>query len=144
MKKFFRLKYIMLVLLALPVLAVGAVSVQHAYRLNNVCDAGYRIIQSDADAIAVAQSRLFKANYGSHGVSGYLDEKPALVDFSRTDDCCTATRTRNIFGVIVWEVSLRGETLKEPRKRIVGAHILLSNCGMVFVDESYVVAGPPR
>jgi hypothetical protein len=48
------------------------------------------------------------------------------------------------FGVIVWEVYLRGETVGEPKKRNVDAVMRLSNCGEVFRDESFISADPPK
>jgi hypothetical protein len=128
--------------LLLTVLVVGD-SVSFAYRLNNICSPGDRIIRSEADAIKQAQIRIIRARYGSHGIPGYVDEKPGYADFSQTD-CCTATRTRTAFGVIVWEVSLRGETIGEPKKRYVSAQMSLSNCGTVFVDESFITAEPKQ
>ncbi len=55
---------------------------EFAYRTNNVCGPGDHIILSDTDAIKQAQTRLFRARYGSHGISGYIDEKPGVADFS--------------------------------------------------------------
>jgi hypothetical protein len=115
-----------------------------AYRLNNVCGPGYHIIQSEADAIEVAKSRYWQANYGSHGIPGYVDEKPGSVDFGKTDNCCTVTRSRTAIGVIVWEVGLEGDTIGEPKTRHVSAFVPLSNCGVVFRDESRIFAEPKR
>jgi hypothetical protein len=114
-----------------------------AYRLNNVCGPGDHIIQSDADAIEAAQIRIFRARYGSHGIPGYVDEKPGYADFSQAD-CCIVTRTRTATGVIVWEVDLHGETISEPRKRYVSAEMRLSNCGAVFDEDSFITAEPAR
>jgi hypothetical protein len=115
-----------------------------AYRLNNVCGPGDRVIESESDAIKQAQARTFKAHYITHGIAGYVDEKPALIDFDHTDNCCKATRSRNIYGVIIWKVYLDGETTGEPRNRHVGVNIALSNCGAVFSDDSFVSAEPKR
>jgi len=117
---------------------------EFAYHLNNVCGPGYHIIQSDADAIEVAKARYWQANYGSHGIPGYVDEKPGSVDFGQTDNCCTVTRSRTATGVIVWEVGLDGETMGEPKTRHVSAFVPLSNCGVVFRDESRIFAAPKR
>ncbi len=137
MRKIFRAKYLFL---ALALLIVGWL-IEFAHRLNNVCGPGDHIIQSEADAIEVAKARYWKARYGSHGIPGYIDEKPGSVDFGRTD-CCSVTRNRTINGVIVWKVSLEGETLGEPKKRYVSAFVPLSNCGVVFRDESSIWAEP--
>jgi hypothetical protein len=129
--------------LLIAVLILGDAAL-FAYRLNNVCGPGDHIIQSEADAIERAQIRILQAHYGSHGIPGYVDEKPGYVDFSQTDDCCRATRTRTISGVIIWEVGLQGETVGEPKKRYVNAYVPLSNCGVVFVGDSFLVADPKR
>jgi len=117
---------------------------QFTYRLNNVCGPGNHIIHSDADAIKQAQIRIIRARYGSHGIPGYIDEKPGYADFGQTDNCCKVTRSRTIFGVIVWEVYLDGETIGEPKKRRVSALMRLSNCGEVFDEESFITADPIR
>ena len=121
---------------------IGSWLAEFAYRLNNVCGPGDHIIQSDADAIETAKGRVLQARYGSHGIPGYVDEKPGFVDFSQTENCCTVTRTRTAIGVIVWEVGLEGETTGEPKNRHVSAFVPLSNCGVVFRDESRIFAGP--
>jgi hypothetical protein len=139
MRAFFRVKYLFL---ALAILIVGWIA-EFTYRLNNVCRPGDHIIQSDADAIKVAQSRIFRAQYLEHGVPGYVDEKPGAADFSQAD-CCIVERTRTGIGVIVWVVNLRGETLGEPKKRHVRASMQLSNCGAVFDEDSTISAFPPR
>ena len=113
-----------------------------AYRLNNVCGPGDRFIRSEADAIKQAKARAFEAHYIGHGIPGYVDTKPAPIDFDHTDNCCEATRSRTIFGVLVWHVYLEGETIGEPNKRNVGANMSLSNCGAVFSDESFISAEP--
>jgi hypothetical protein len=114
-----------------------------SYRLNYVCAPGDHIIQSDADAIKQAQMRIIRARYLSHGVPGYVDEKPGYADFTRTD-CCRVERSTTIFGVIIWNVELEGKTIDEPRQRHVSATMMLSNCGTVFDDESFIAAEPTR
>jgi len=138
MRKIFRVRYLFL---ALVVFVVGSIAVS-VYRENNICGLGDHIIQSDADVIEVAKARYWRANYGSHGIPGYIDEKPGSVDFSHTDNCCAVVKTRNIYGVIVWEVGLEGETTGEPKKRYVSAFVSLSNCGVVFRDDSRIFAEP--
>src|SRR6266516_3222779 len=66
---------------------IGSWLAKFTYRLNNVCDPGDHIIQSDADAIKQAQIRIIRARYGSHGIPGYTDEKPGYADFSRANSC---------------------------------------------------------
>ena len=139
MRKIFRARSLFLLLIALPVALIVGDVVLFAYRLNNICDPGDHIIQSESDAIETAKSRVLQARYGSYG---YFDEKPRFVNFSQTDDCCGVTRTRNIYGVIAWEVSLRGETTGETIKRRVRAFLALSNCGAVFFDDSFIIAEP--
>jgi hypothetical protein len=91
-----------------------------------------------------AQIRIIRARYGSHGIPGYVDEKPGYADFGKTEKCCEAAKSRNIYGVIVWEVSLHGQTIDEPRARNVSAQMSLSNCGAVFIDDSFIEAVPQR
>ncbi len=143
MRKIFRARNVVLLLVALPILLFVGFWAEFAYRLNNVCGPGDHIIQSDAGAIKQAQIRIVRARYLSHGIPGYVDEKPGYADFSRAD-CCTVRRSRNIFGVIVWEVELHGETVGEPKKRRVSADMWLSNCGAVFDEDSFITAEPTR
>jgi hypothetical protein len=118
-------------------------TVEFSYRTNNVCDPGEHIILSDADAIKQAQVQLFRARYGSHGRPGYVDEKPGSADFDQAN-CCEVKKTRTAVGVIVWEVGLEGKTVGEAKPRHVSALMKLSNCGAVFVQDSYVFADPIR
>ena len=127
----------------LVVLIVGDCA-SFAYRLNNICGPGDHIVRSEADAIKQAQIRIIRARYGSHGIPEYVDEKPGYADFGQTDECCKATKTTTVLGVIVWVVSLHGETIGEPKKRYVSAQMSLSNCGAVFVDESFITAEPEK
>jgi hypothetical protein len=126
--------------LLLAVLIVGD-QVEFTYRTNNLCGPGDHIIRSDADAIKVAKARTLNAPYAS---SQYFASEPDLVDFGRTDACCEVTRTRTAFGVIVWQVSLHGETTGEMRARDVSAFVALSNCGVLFKDDSSVSAVPKK
>lgn len=137
--KIFRARNVFVLLVVLIVGWLG----EFTYRKNNICGPGDHIIQSEADAIKQAQIRIIRARYGSHGIPGYIDEKPGFADFSRTD-CCSVSRTRTAIGVIIWQVSLHGETIGEPRKREVDAVMRLSNCGAVFDEDSYITADPPR
>jgi hypothetical protein len=130
-----------IVILLAAALIVGDCT-SFAYRLNNVCGPGDRIIESEAAAVKQAKARTFEAHYITHGIAGYVDEKPALIDFDHTDNCCKATRSRNIYGVINWKVDLDGETIGEPRNRHVGVNMSLSNCGAVFSDDSFISAEP--
>jgi hypothetical protein len=115
-----------------------------AYQVNNVCSPGDHVIQSEGEAVKQAQIRIIWARYGSHGIPGYVDEKPGYADFGKTENCCEAAKSRNIYGVIVWEVSLHGQTIDEPRTRNVSAQMSLSNCGAVFIDDSFIEAVPQR
>jgi hypothetical protein len=137
MRKMFRARNILLILV---VLIVGWLA-EFTYRTNNICGPGDHIIQSDADAIKVAKARALDAPYAS---SQYFDSEPDLVDFGRTDACCKVTRTRTAFGVIVWEVSLHGETTGEMWAREVSAFVALSNCGVLFKDDSFISAVPKK
>ena len=112
-----------------------------AYRLNTVCGPGGRVIQSEAAAIKMAKALALSANYGSLHV---FDDRPELVEFGQADACCTVTRTRTLFGVIVWRVSLLGETVGEMRARDVRAVVTFSNCGELFVDDSSISTVPKK
>ena len=112
-----------------------------AYRLNNVCEAGDRIIQSEAAAIKMAKALALSANYGSSHV---FDDRPELVEFGHRDGCCTVIKTRTLFGVIVWKASLLGETVGEMRARDVHAFVSFSNCGQLFVDDSSISTMPRK
>jgi hypothetical protein len=112
-----------------------------AYRLNNVCGPGDHIIQSEAAAIRMAKALALSGNYGSSHV---FDDRPELVVFRQTDGCCAVTRTRTLFGVIVWKVSLLGVTVGEMQARDVRAFVAFSNCGELFVDDSSISTVPKK
>jgi hypothetical protein len=128
-------------LLLLVVLVVG-VHLVFAFRLNYVCGPDEHLIRYRVDAIARAEKRMFEAHYLPHDTPGYVDEKPYIADFSQPD-CCHVEKTITWNGVILWQVTLDGETIGEPKKRHVSAYIALSNCGSVF-DDSYISAEPIR
>jgi hypothetical protein len=138
MRKIFRVRNFFFALVALII----GYCINFTYRLNNVCTPGDHILLSDADAIKQAQIRFYSARYISHHARGYINGKPDLVDFSHTANCCKATRSRTMLGVIVWQVYLKGVTIGEPRMREVGVDMQLSNCGAVFHD-SFISADPP-
>lgn len=142
MRKIFRARNALLLLVALPTVLFVSFAARFTYRLNNICGPGDHIIKSEDDALKQAKIRIFSARYGSHGRAGYVDEKPRLVNFNL--DCCEVTRSRTAFGVILWKIYLHGETIEEPKKRYVSAQLLLSNCGAVFVDDSFITADPTR
>jgi hypothetical protein len=136
MKKLFRARY---VLLALTLLLVAWVA-EYSYTKNYVCAPGDHPIQSEAVAIKQAKIRFSRARYDRD--ASYGPERPELVVWDQKDDCCRATRTRNIYGVIIWEVLLQGETVGEATTRRIDAVMSLSNCGTVFVDGSFISAKP--
>jgi hypothetical protein len=129
------------ILLLLAVLIVG-VHLVFAFHMNYVCGPDEHLIRYKVDAIARAQKRMFEAHYGTHDIPGYIDEKPHVADFSQPD-CCHVEKSITWNGVILWIVTLDGETIGEPKKRHVGAYITLSNCGRVL-DDSYILATPIR
>jgi hypothetical protein len=112
---------------------------EFSYRKNCVCAAGDHPIQSEVAAIKQAKIRFSRARYDYNASSG---PRPELVTWDQGDDCCRAIRTRNVYGVIIWEVSLRGETDGEAQTRRVDASMSLSNCGAVFADDSFISAEP--
>jgi hypothetical protein len=125
--KILRAAVLLHLVLALLIIADTAVS---SYRTNNVCEPGDHIIQTEADAIKQARIRISRAHFEGIG-------RPDYPDFSLVDNCCQVTRSRTGLGIIVWEVSLHGETNGEATRRRVSALMRLSNCGVVFGDESY-------
>ncbi len=143
MRKVFRTRNFFLLLVSVLLLLIVGDLVAFAYRKNS-CGPGDHVLLSTDDAIKQAEIRISRARYGSHGVPGYVDEKPDLVDFGQSRDCCGATRSRNIFGVVIWKVYLDGETIGEPKKRHVSAAMNLSNCGAVFDEDSFIWAEPIR
>jgi hypothetical protein len=138
MKKIFRTRNVLLALAALLVVSMT----EFAYRKNNRCAPGDRLIQSEADAIKQARIRISRANYVRHEIYGYVDVMPELVAWDQEDGCCEVTRTRNIFGVIIWNVVVRGNTEGEATERRVNAEMSLSNCGAVFTEDSFIYAQP--
>ena len=132
----------MIKILFLLVALLVSLNAALTYRKNNICSAGDHPIQSEAEAIKQAGIRFSRANYHRHEISGYFDGMPELVVWDQAIDCCKVTRTRNIFGVIVWEISLQGETEGETTTRRVDAVMSLSNCGAVFTDDSFLSASP--
>lgn len=107
--------------------------VDFALRKNNICSLEDHVIQSNTDAIAVARKKIVKdrsfssQSFGSaHEFEGTLDE---------TENCCSATRARNIFGVIMWRVYLKAKASDKYGRRTV--FVEMSNCGEIFHDLSY-------
>ncbi len=137
------LRRVLVALLLAPFVLLLGLHVYGVYEANNVCGPDRHIIRSEADAIEAAKNQTFKASYMPHGIPGYEDTKPGILDYSRTDNCCSAKRTREWSGLIVWEVMLEGETY-ESKRRYGGAYMALSNCGVVFQDMSRVLASPKR
>jgi len=128
-------------LLLLVVLIVGA-HLAFTFHMNYVCGPDEHLIRYKVDAIARAQRRMFEAHYIEHRVPGVINEKPYIADFNQPD-CCHVEKSITWNGVILWIVTLDGETIGEPTKRHVGAYITLSNCGRVL-DTSYISAEPIR
>jgi hypothetical protein len=131
MKKIFRTRNVLLALAALLVVWMTEL----AYRKNNLCAPGDHLVQSEADAIKQAKIRFSRARYERHEIFGHFDERPELVAWDQGDDCCKVT-TRNVYGVIIWDVSLQGGAEGEATIRRVESVMSLSNCGAVFTDKS--------
>lgn len=129
-------KNAVLLLVALASVVLIGECVKFAYRTNNICGPGDHIIQSEADAIEVAKKKIVKyPQFSSSKFGSALDFVDSLSDM---EDCCGATRSRNAFFVITWEVSLAAQTAARPNRRF--AMVSLSNCGEVFSDNSYIDA----
>jgi hypothetical protein len=106
-----------------------------SYRLNNVCGPGDHIIRSEADAIEVAKKKIVKnAHFSSEIFGSATDFVESLSD---KENCCDAIRFRTAFLVIVWEVSF-----SQSKGNSRFAKVSLSNCGTIFVGESYIDPGP--
>jgi hypothetical protein len=122
---------IVIFLATLPTLLLIGFIVEFVYRTNS-CALGDHVIQSEADAIEVAKKKIVKDSYFS---SAEFGSAPDFVDsLSKSENCCTAVRSRTPFLVVVWDVSL-SETPTTKSTRFV--KVFLSNCGTIFIDESY-------
>ena len=55
------------------------------------------------------------------------------------ENCCSAERNRNIFGVIVWSVYLEANASAKHNRRTV--YVQTSACGEIFHDASYKDVG---
>ena len=119
------------------VVAFVARYVEFAYRKNNSCLPEDHRIQSEADAITVVKKKIVKDRSFSSEHFGSADE---FVDSLReVENCCSATRRRNIFGVIVWSVYLEANASAKHNRRTV--YVQMSACGEIFHDASYKNVG---
>ena len=112
MRKIFRARNMFLLLTVLPIVLILGDFALFAYRMNNLCGPGDHIVQSESDVIETAKSRVFQARYGAfHG------EEPDSVDFSHTDNCCKAVRTRTPLvsscGRFLWKAKRQETRRKE-------------------------------
>ena len=139
MKKIFRTRNLLLALVLLSIIWMA----QLAYRTNNFCEAGDYPVQSEADAIAVAKRKIVKDSFFS---SDRFGSAPDFVDaVERTERCCHAVRSRNVFGVILWDVDL-GARMKPSARLYPGmptdffshsVHVVMTNCGLISTSASY-------
>lgn len=84
-------------------------------------------IQSELDAIDVAKKKVVKDSFFSSELFGSAHEfVESLVD---TENCCSAERTRNVFGVIVWSVYLTARATAKHNRRTI--FVEMSNSGQV-------------
>jgi hypothetical protein len=133
MKEIFRTRNVFLA----SVLLVIVWMAEFAFRKNNICSLEDHAIQSEADAIAVVKKKIVKDRSFSSQLFGSASE---FVDtLHETENCCSAARTRNIFGVIVWSVYLEAQASAQYNRRTV--YVEMSNCGEVFHDKSYKDVG---
>lgn len=147
MRKIFRLRNVLIFLVVLlavvPCLLVAGWTAVSIYSANYICEPGNHIIQSEADAINQAKTRFSRSRFymGDNLPLGYSNEKPKLADFdSGGESCCSASRSREISGFITWRTQLKGVTLGEPKVRKIYIDMLLTNCGEVVRNESYIYA----
>jgi hypothetical protein len=90
---------------------------EFAYRKNSICSLEDHPIQSEADAIAVVKKKIVKDRSFSFQLFG---SAPEFVDtLHETENCCSAVRTRNIFGVILWSVYLDAKASAKYNRRTV-------------------------
>jgi hypothetical protein len=133
MKKIFRARNVFI----LFVVAFVTWDAEFAYRRNSACLPEDHQIQSEVDAIAVVKKKIVKDRSFSSQQFGSADE---FVDALReAENCCSAARARNIFGVIVWSVYLKAKASAKYNRRTV--YVEMSNCGEIFHDASYKDVG---
>lgn len=141
MKKIFRARNVFLAVAVSLVVWV----MQFVYRTNNFCEPGDHPIQSEADAIAVAKKKMVKNPFFS---SERFGSAPDFVDaLERTESCCKAFRSRNMFGLIFWDVYLGASISTTPNAGIYWrpwrsskshtALVAMSNCGVISTSDSY-------
>ena len=85
------------------------------------------------DVIDVAKRKIVKDSFFSSQLFGSAHEFVGTLD--GTENCCSATGARNIFGVIVWSVYLQAKASAKYNRRTV--FVEMSNCGEIFQDFSY-------
>jgi len=129
MKKAIRPRNVFLLI----VLSLVVWDVEFAFRKNNICSLEDHSIQSESDAIDVAKRKIVKDSFFSSQFFGSAHEFVGALD--ETENCCRATRARNIFGVIVWSVYLEAKASAKYNRRTV--FVEMSNCGDIFHDFSY-------
>jgi hypothetical protein len=141
MKKIFRTRNVVLAV----VLSLFVWMAQFVYRTNNFCEPGDHPIESEADAIAVAKRKMVKNPFFS---SERFGSAPDFVDaLGRTENCCNAIRSRNIIGLIFWDVYLGASISTTPNTGIYWrpsrssqshtALVAMSNCGVISTSDSY-------
>jgi hypothetical protein len=141
MKKIFRARNLFLASTVSLVVWVA----QFAYRTNNFCEPGDHPIQSEANAIVVAKKKMVKNPFFS---SARFGSAPDFVDaLERTESCCNAVRSRNILGLIFWDVYLGASISTTPNSgiywrpsRSLQSHtalVAMSNCGVISTSDSY-------
>jgi hypothetical protein len=129
MKKIVRPRNVLLALVLLLVVWVA----EFAFRKNNICSVEDHAIRSEADAIEVARRKIVKDSFFSSRSFGSAHEFEGTLD--ETENCCSATRSRNIFGVIVWRVHLEAKASAKHNRRTV--FVEMSSCGEISHDGSY-------
>lgn len=120
-------------------------NVEYARHINSSCSADGRPIVSEADAIAVAKKRIVKNPFFS---SDRFGSAPDFVD-ALDQECCDATRSRSIYGLVSWDVDMETRLPPEPnphpelngmkviRRVVRSVHVSMSNCGEIFIGDSY-------
>jgi hypothetical protein len=111
MRKFFRARNLLLFVIA----AFVVWDIEFAARKNHICSIEDHAIQSETDAIDVARKKIVKDSFFSSRSFGSAHEFEGALD--ETENCCSATRSRNIFGVIIWRVYLEAKASTKPNRR---------------------------
>jgi hypothetical protein len=140
MKKIMRMRNVLLLVALLAAIWI----IQFSYRTNNFCAPGDSPIQSEADAIAVTKKKIVKNPSFSSDSFGSAPDFVEAVE--RTENCCRAIRSRNVLGLVFWDVHLAGrmKPIPGPYPGMASHYpthsvvVLLSNCGLISGHYKFI------